>query len=76
MSDMLYVAEDRDKPGTAWAMCVDSEYHREEVADTLRGWVMDGGIVRYVERDVALEMIGKWHRNTTAESASPATQTN
>lgn len=62
MDDMVYVAEDRNQPGAAFAICVDEPKYAKDTAETISDWVKRGGIVQRVDRATGLAMLDKWVR--------------
>lgn len=69
---MCYVAADPDQPGAAWAVSVDKPEYAKDTAKTIAGWVRKGAIVMRVDRDTAVDMMGKWVRPVKpAKAARP-----
>lgn len=62
MTDMVYVAEDRNQPGAAYAICVDQPQWASDTAKTIAEWAKEGAIVKHCTRAEGLAMLNKWVR--------------
>lgn len=57
---MVYVAEDPQQPGAAWAIAADHPAMKESLADEMADWIRKGAIVKRVTAAEGKEMFLRW----------------
>ena len=61
--DMVWVAEDHNQPGAAFAICASGPEYRKLEAECVAEWITAGNCTpKLVTREVGIEMVDRWVR--------------